>query len=243
MAPDTGEEIYKKSVTIIDSLLKDNLHFNNFYSEAERVVIKRVIHATSDVSYAGSIFFTNNSVQKGMNLIKKKIEKKEPLKIVCDSEMTKAGISKNINKNVIIDSYCYIGWDYDSLLKNWENLICRYKFLHDFKECINNPDITNITKSALSIRLATTEKLPDVIAIGNAPTALIEVMNLCKYLHRSINYNPPIIIAMPVGFVGAAESKKLLYEDNFYSSIGNFGNFGGSSSAASAVNALLSGCL
>ena len=75
--------------------------------------------------------------------------------------------------------------------------------------------------------------------IGNAPTALVEVMDLCKRLYNFINYNPPIIIAMPVGFVGAAESKKLLYEDNFYSSVGNFGNFGGSSSAASAVNALL----
>lgn len=236
MDTNVGEEIYKKSITIIDSLLKDNTRFDNFYSEAEKRVVKRVIHATSDISYAGSVFFTNNSVQKAVNLISGKIEKKEPLKIVCDSEMTKAGISKNVNKNVILDLYCRIGLTYDVLLKNWENLIHRYKFLSDFKEDTNNSDIT---KSAFSIRLATIEKLPDIIVIGNAPTALIEIMNLCKRLYNFMNYSPSIIIAMPVGFVGAAESKELLYKDSFYSSIGNFGHFGGSSSAASAVNALL----
>ncbi len=236
-----GEEIYKKSVSIIDFLLKDNLHFNNSYSEAEKIVVKRVIHATSDINYADSVFFTNNSVQKGVNLIKKKIEKEEPLKIVCDSEMTKAGISKNVNKNIILDLSCYIGLDYDILLKNWQNLENKYKFLNKIKDNVDN--YNSITKSAFSIRLATIEKLPDIIAIGNAPTALIDVMNLCKHLYNFMNYEPPVIIAMPVGFIGAAESKRLLYEDNFYSSIGNFGNFGGSSSAASAVNALLFECL
>ena len=237
MTSNIGEEIYKQSITIIDSLLKGNTRFDGFYSEAEKAVVKRVIHATSDINYAGSVFFTNNSVQKGANLINEKIKKKEPLKIVCDSEMTKAGISKNVNKNIMLDLDCYIGLDYDVLLKKQQNLENKYEFSNKIKD--NEGSYNNITKTAFSIRLATIENLPDIIAIGNAPTALIEVMDLCKRLFSFMNYNPPIIIAMPVGFVGAAESKKLLYEDNFYSSIGNFGNFGGSSSAASAVNALL----
>ncbi len=238
MTSNIGEEIYKQSITIIDSLLKGNTRFDGFYSEAEKAVVKRVIHATSDINYAGSIFFTNNPVQKGINLINGKIKKKEPLKIVCDSEMTKAGISKNVNKNIMLDLDCYIGLDYDVLLKKQQNLENKYEFSNKIKD--NEGSYNNITKTAFSIRLATIENLPDIIAIGNAPTALIEVMDLCKRLFSFMNYNPPIIIAMPVGFVGAAESKKLLYEDNFYSSIGNFGNLGGSSSAASAVNALLS---
>ena len=84
MTSNIGEEIYKKSITIIDSLLKENPRFDGFYSEAEKAVVKRVIHATSDINYAEDIFFTNNSVQKGINLINGKIKKKEPLKIVCD---------------------------------------------------------------------------------------------------------------------------------------------------------------
>ncbi len=231
-----GKEIYEKSMLVIDSLLKENIHFNNVYSEAEKTVIKRVVHATSDVGYAESIYFTNNSVQKTVSLIKGKIKKGELLKIVCDSGMTKAGVSKNVNKKVILDVHCYIGLGYDILLKKWEGLIHKYDFLSGLEENTNN---FRITKSAFSIRLAIIEKLPDIIAIGNAPTALTEAMSMCKYLQSFINYAPPVIVAMPVGFIGASESKKLLYDDDFYSAIGNFGNFGGSSSSASALNALL----
>lgn len=236
MIHNTGKEIYEKSMSVIDSALKENVHFNDVYSEAEKTVVKRVIHATSDVGYAESIYFTNNSVQKAVNIIRSKIQKKELLKIVCDSEMTRAGISKNVNKHVALDVHCYIGLDYGVLSKNWEGLMLKYTFLRALKESDDN---LKITKSALSIRLSIIEKLPDIIAIGNAPTALVETINICKYLHDFINYKPPVIVAMPVGFIGAAESKKLLYVDGFYSAIGNFGNFGGSSSSASAVNALL----
>jgi precorrin-8X/cobalt-precorrin-8 methylmutase len=209
-----GEEIYGKSIGIIDSLLKNNKYFNDSYSEAEKHVVKRVIHATSDISYAETIFFTGGSAEKGIELIKEKIVKKEPLKIVCDSEMTKAGISRNINKNIILDLNCYI--NYIEML----------------------PD-AGTTKSAFSIKAAIGAILPDIIIIGNAPTALTGAMELCNGLYETINYKPSLIIGMPVGFVGAAESKAALYENNFYDAIGNFGNLGGSSSASSAMNALL----
>lgn len=212
-----GEEIYEKSIEIIDSLLKENARFNDIYSEAEKAVVKRVIHATSDIRYAENIFFTNDSVKKSILLIKGKIIKKEPLKIVCDSEMTRAGISRNINKNIILDLNCYIGY-----------IGLNYKTSDD-----------RMTKSAFSIRIAIKEILPDIIIIGNAPTALIETMEFCRILHREMNYMPSLIIGMPVGFVGAAESKMKLYKDVFFNAIGNFGNLGGSSSAASAMNALL----
>ena len=209
-----GEDIYGKSIDIIDSLLKDNKHFNDSYSEAEKAVVKRVIHATSDISYAETIFFTNGSAEKSIRLIKEKIVKKEPLKIVCDSEMTRAGISRNVNKNIILDLNCYIN-------------------------SAGMPPDAGTTKSAFSIKTAISEILPDIIIIGNAPTALTGAMELCGRLYKTINYKPSLIIGMPVGFVGAAESKAALYKNNFYKAIGNFGNFGGSSSAASAMNALL----
>lgn len=237
-----GQEIYRKSADIIDSLLKDNANFNNLYSEAEKKIVKRIIHATSDINYADSVYFTGGSVQKAANLIRERTKANRPLKIVCDSQMTKAGISKNINKTAVLDISCYIGFNYDVLLENWNSLTFKHKFLEDFGDIdghVKHPDLTNITRSAFSIRLATIEKLPDIIVIGNAPTALMEIISLCKRLYRFMEYSPCVIVAMPVGFVGAAESKKILFEDNFYSAIGNFGNLGGSSSAASAVNALL----
>lgn len=209
-----GENIYKKSIQIIDSLLENNFKFNNSYSYSERQIIKRVIHATSDVNYAETIFFKNNPVEKTVNLIKGKIFKNEPLKIVCDSEMTKAGISKNVNKKALIDLNCYI---------NNKSL----------------PESAGQTKSAAAITLAIKEILPDIIVIGNAPTALIAALELCAELKEISNYIPSLIIGMPVGFVGASESKALLYENHIFSSIGNFGNLGGSSSAAAAMNALL----
>ncbi len=208
-----GAEIYNKSILIIDSILKDNSHFANSYSENEKAVIKRVIHATGNPGYASSMFFTRNAVGKSVSFIKKNIIGNRPVKIVCDSEMTRAGISKNVNKDVLLELICYIG--------------------HEFKD-------TGMTRSALSIRLAITENLPDFIVIGNAPTALNEAINICKSLNASSGYRPETIIGMPVGFVGAAESKKALFDDNFFESIGNFGNSGGSPAAASSMNALLS---
>ncbi len=210
-----GESIYEKSIKIVESLLEDNINFHNKYSSLERQIIKRVIHATSDVSYADTFFFKNKPAEKTIKLIKDKIAKNETLKIVCDSEMTKAGISKNVNKKAVLDVNCFV---------NNKSL----------------PEPAGQTKSAVAIRHAIGEILPDIIVIGNAPTALIAVIEYCGRLKETSNYFPSLIIGMPVGFVGASDSKTLLYENDMFNSIGNFGNLGGSSPAAAAMNALLS---
>jgi precorrin-8X/cobalt-precorrin-8 methylmutase len=210
-----GENIYKKSIKIVESLLEDNIYFHSKYSCLERQIVKRVIHATSDVNYADTMFFKNMPAEKTIELIKDKIAKNEPLKIVCDSEMTKAGISKNVNKKAVLNVYCFI---------NHENL----------------PESAGQTKSASAIKYAIGEIFPDIIVIGNAPTALLAVIDYCGELTKTSNYIPSLIIGMPVGFVGASESKTLLYENDMFNSIGNIGNFGGSSPAAAVMNALLS---
>ena len=213
-----GEEIYGESILIIESLLKDNADFEKAYSEAERAVVKRVIHATSDISYAETMFFTGGSAERSIDLVREKISAKEAVKIVCDSEMPRAGISRNINKNAALDLNCYIGGGF-------------------------GPPGSKNTKSAVSIRAAIKKGLPDIIAVGNAPTALVEAMKISESLYKDSGYAPSLIVGMPVGFVGASESKKMLYENKFFNAIGNFGNLGGSSSAAAAVNALLRGSL
>lgn len=230
---DPGKEIYKKSNLIIDSLLKKDSYFDNSYSEKEKIVVKRVVHATSDTAYASSMFFVNNPVDNASVAINKSIEEKKPLKIVCDSEMTRAGISENVNKDVLLELYCYIRLEEKELREKFYSARNKYPFLDKghYGE--------KVTRSAMSIRLAILENMPDFIVVGNAPTALDEVLILCNDFFEATGYKPYVIIGMPVGFVGASESKQSLHEDVF-SSIGNFGNMGGSSSAASAVNALLS---
>jgi precorrin-8X/cobalt-precorrin-8 methylmutase len=88
-----------------------------------------------------------------------------------------------------------------------------------------------ITRSAAAMRIALTETGPGAIwVIGNAPTALFELLNL--------DAKPTLIIGLPVGFVGAAEAKRAL-RDSGLPAITNISEKGGSSVAAAAVNALL----
>src|SRR5262249_43063337 len=92
------------------------------------------------------------------------------------------------------------------------------------------------TRSAAAIDLWAERLNGAVIAIGNAPTALF------RLIERIDSYRPAAILAFPVGFVGAAESKALLVEAGLavpYVTLR--GRRGGSAMAAAAVNALLIG--
>ena len=74
-----------------------------------------------------------------------------------------------------------------------------------------------------------------VVAIGNAPTALFRLLEIIA----AGAARPAAIIGMPVGFVGAAESKDALIESGL-PTIAVRGRKGGSAMAAAAVNALAS---
>ncbi len=74
-----------------------------------------------------------------------------------------------------------------------------------------------------------------VVAVGNAPTALFELFRLME----EENVRPAVVIGVPVGFVGAAESKDLLTEKSNAPYITVLGNKGGSPIAASILNAVL----
>jgi precorrin-8X/cobalt-precorrin-8 methylmutase len=92
------------------------------------------------------------------------------------------------------------------------------------------------TRSAAAVDLWA-DRLDDaIVAIGNAPTALFRLIEQID-LH---GYRPAAILAFPVGFVGAAESKTLLIEgDRGIPYVSLRGRRGGSALAAAAVNALL----
>jgi precorrin-8X/cobalt-precorrin-8 methylmutase len=88
-----------------------------------------------------------------------------------------------------------------------------------------------LTRSAHAIRLAHEEVGPGALwVIGNAPTALEELLKL--------DASPALVIGLPVGFVGAVESKAALRESGL-PAVSNVSEKGGSAVAAAALNALL----
>jgi precorrin-8X/cobalt-precorrin-8 methylmutase len=88
-----------------------------------------------------------------------------------------------------------------------------------------------ITRSAAGFRLAAEEVGEGAVwMVGNAPTALFELLEM--------NVEPALVVGLPVGFVGAAESKEELIESGL-PAVSNRGPKGGSAVAAAALNALL----
>lgn len=88
-----------------------------------------------------------------------------------------------------------------------------------------------ITRSAAGFRLAAEEAGEGAVwVVGNAPTALFELLKL--------EVEPALVIGLPVGFVGAAESKEELI-DSGLPAVANRGRKGGSAVAAAALNALI----
>ena len=90
---------------------------------------------------------------------------------------------------------------------------------------------SGITRSAAGFRLAAREVGPGATwVVGNAPTALFELI--------SLDVEPALVVGLPVGFVGAAESKEALVESEL-PAVANHGPKGGSAVAAAALNALI----
>ena len=177
------------------------------YDKFEWPIVRRVIHATADFDFAGKnkIIFHKDAVMNGINALK------EGCSIVVDVNGVIGGMNKQNPKDF------------------GNKVICN----------ISDPDIAerakkeNKTRSQISMRAAASEMNGGIVIIGNAPTALLEVIQM---ISEGIA-KPALIIGIPVGFVAAAESKeKLQTIDVPY--ITNAGRKGGSSCAASIVNAL-----
>jgi precorrin-8X/cobalt-precorrin-8 methylmutase len=107
---------------------------------------------------------------------------------------------------------------------------------------LNDPAVPNLaaelgtTRSAAAMELWRDHLGGAIVAIGNAPTALFRLFEM---LDEGIS-PPAAIVGMPVGFIGAAESKEALIADGRVPSIVVRGRKGGSAMAAAAINALAS---
>ena len=176
------------------------------FSENQLKIVKRVIHTTADFEYADLLSFSPLSVENALTTLKK------GCCIYTDTKMILAGINKSTCSRLNIETINYIS---DA----------------DVKE---EAKTQGCTRSAIAIRKSFKENQCQIYMIGNAPTALFELV--AAYKNREIK--PQLVIGVPVGFVGAKESKELLMQEDI-PYIAVRGRKGGSTVAVAIINALL----
>ncbi len=178
------------------------------YNEKEWPIVRRIIHSTADFDFASDnkIIFHKDAIERGMNALR------NGCSIVVDVNGVIGGLNKQNPKDF------------------GNNIICN----------ISDPKIMELakkegkTRSQVSMRAAVSDINGGIVAIGNAPTALLEVIQMVK---EGI-VKPALIIGIPVGFICAAESKEELSKLEGAPFITNLGRKGGSSSASAIINAL-----
>lgn len=183
-------------------------HLANLNLSAEETKIySRIIHAAGDVDYAPIIKISAGAISSA------KAALAAGKNIFTDVEMVRTGINKRALKKFGGEIFCKVA---DAEVKQ---LAEREK----------------ITRSMAAMRSFGKNLQGAIVAIGNAPTALFEVLRLV----REENIFPAVVIGVPVGFVGAADSKAELAAQNKIPFITVEGTKGGSSIAVAAVNAIL----
>ena len=180
------------------------------YTKAQWNIVRRVIHATADFDFAkpdkNGIIFSSNAIENAFAAFQQRRH------IIVDVDMVLSGINKK------------------SVSKIGTNLICN----------ISNKDVVEIsknqnkTRSTVAMRYSSKEIDGGIVVIGNAPTALYEVIKMVN----EDAARPSLVVGIPVGFVSALESKLELSKVNV-EFITNIGRKGGSPAASSIVNALM----
>ncbi|MHB1324957.1 MAG: precorrin-8X methylmutase [Thermoleophilia bacterium] len=173
--------------------------------DPEYQVIRRVVHTTGDPSLARAMFFSAAAIGAGLEAIA------AGAGIYCDVNMVAAGIQPTTSI-LGLEVTCLVAETASAQLATEEG----------------------ITRGAAAMRLATTTLDGAIVAIGNSPTALFELLRLVE----EQGLRPALIVGVPVGFVGAAESKEALAA-SAVPCITLPGNRGGSTVAVAIVNALI----
>jgi len=177
------------------------------YDKLEWPIVRRVIHATADFDFAkdNKIIFHKDAIKSGINALRN----------ACNLIVDVNGVIGGLNKQ--------------NLNEFGNNTICN----------ISNPIIVeeakkyNKTRAQTSMRMAASEMNGGIVVIGNAPTALLEVIQM---IQEGVT-TPALIIGIPVGFVSSPESKEALQALDV-PFITNKGRKGGSPCASAIVNAL-----
>lgn len=172
-------------------------------------VVKRVIHTTADFDYAKNLRFTPGAVQAAVRALQRGAV------IVTDTNMALAGISRLGLAKLGCEAVCYMA----------------------------DPAVAEAAKQAGTTRAvaamhrAAREHPGAILAVGNAPTALLTIAEEIE-----AGLRPALVIGVPVGFVNVVESKEILFaicEQHGVPAIAAMGRKGGSNVAAAICNALV----
>lgn len=172
-------------------------------------VVKRVIHTTADFDYAKNLRFTPGAVQAAVRALQRDAV------IVTDTNMALAGISRPGLAKLGCEAVCYMA----------------------------DPAVAEAAKQAGTTRAvaamhrAAREHPGAILAVGNAPTALLTIAE-----EMEAGLRPALVIGVPVGFVNVVESKEILFaicEQHGVPAIAAMGRKGGSNVAAAICNALV----
>lgn len=169
-------------------------------------VARRLVHTSADFELLNLLRFSPGAVQAGVAALR------SGAVIVTDTRMCQMGIPMRRLTPLGAATACYM----------------------------NDPDVIaeakkqGTTRARVAVDKATGISGPVIYAVGNAPTALLRLMEL---MDQGL-VTPELVVGMPVGFVNAAESKALLFTRTDTAFIGISGRKGGSPLAAACLNAL-----
>lgn len=172
----------------------------------QEMITKRVIHTSADFEYASTMRYSDHAVEIAKKLLEQGAD------IVTDTNMAYSGINKRVLEAFGGAAHCFMA-DED---------VARIA-----KE-------RGVTRAVVSMEKAAQIKKPVIFAIGNAPTALVQLYDM---IQKEI-FRPAFIIGVPVGFVNVEVAKELIMETEI-PYIVNRGRKGGSNVAAAICNALL----
>lgn len=172
----------------------------------EEMITKRVIHTSADFDYVKTLRYSKGAVKTAEELILNGAD------IVTDTNMALAGINKKILVGFGGEAYCFMA----------DEMVVRLA-----KE-------KGMTRAAVSMEMASRLSKPVIFAVGNAPTALIQLYEIMQ----KRDWKPAFVIGVPVGFVHVEAAKNLIMETDV-PYIVNSGRKGGSAVAAAICNALL----
>ena len=170
------------------------------------LIVKRCIHTSADFEYVDTLKYSPGAVAKAKELIRNGAD------IVTDTNMALSGINKKLLAGFGGQVHCFMADETVAELA---------------KE-------RKTTRAAVSMEMAARIEKPVIFAVGNAPTALIQLYEMLQ----QGSYRPAFIIGVPVGFVNVEAAKELIMETDV-PYIVNKGRKGGSNIAAAICNAII----